>query len=367
MPQALGTNPSEECTLKQGPLRLECLQHEQRMKRMAILAGLALAAACDPRAPSLPSSPDASVSSKATKVVIVGFNDTPGASARALISAAGGSVRHSFRHIRAISANLPEAAVAALRNNPNVAYVDENITLVPLGTRQVVDWGVAKIDAPGAWALGFRGQNVKVGIFDSGIDVDHPDLTVAGGIDLVGDGNGLDDCNGHGTHVAGIVAARDGARHTVGVAPGAQLYSMRLADCAWAGGTLAKMIQGLEWAIDNGMDVINMSFGFGIQGVSVPTLIPPSASADAAFAKAYDAGIVLIAASGNSSTPYVGYPASHPDVVAVGATDDQDMIASFSQTGSDQEVTAPGVSNLASYMVGQGVDVTLLVRTDNDH
>jgi serine protease len=334
------------------------------MKRMAILAGLALAAACDPRATNLPSSPEASVSSKASKVVIVGFRATPGASARALINSAGGNVRHSFRHIRAISANLPEAAVAALRNNPNVAYVDENITMVPLGTRQVVDWGVSKIDAAGAWALGFRGQNVKVGIFDSGIDVDHPDLTVAGGIDLVSDGNGLDDCNGHGTHVAGIVAARDGARHTVGVAPSAALYSMRFADCAWAGATLEKMIQGVEWAIDNGMDVVNMSFGFGVQGVSVP--ISPSDAAEAAFNAAYAAGVVLVGASGNSSTPWVGYPAAYESVIAVGATDDADMIASFSQTGEDQEVTAPGVSNLASYMVGLGQSTTLTVPTDNN-
>ena len=336
----------------------------KRMKRMAILAGLALAAACDPRAPGLPSSPEASVTSKASRVVIVGFRASPGASERALINAAGGSVRYNFRHIRAISANLPAAAVAALRNNPNVAYVDENITMVPLGTRQVVDWGVTKIDAPGAWALGFRGQNVKVGIFDSGIDVDHPDLTVAGGIDLVGDGNGLDDCNGHGTHVAGIVAARDGSRHTVGVAPGAALYSMRLADCAWAGGTLEKMLQGVEWAIDNGMDVVNMSFGFGVQGVSVP--ISPGEAAEAAFDAAYAAGIVLVAASGNSSTPWVGYPAAFESVIAVGATDDADMIASFSQTGEDQEVTAPGVSNLASYPVGFGQSTTLTVPTDNN-
>jgi subtilisin family serine protease len=95
-------------------------------------------------------------------------------------------------------------------------------------------------------------------------------------------------------------------------------------------------------------------------------LIPPSPAADAAFATAYQAGVVLVAASGNSSTPYVGYPASHADVIAVGATDEQDNLASFSQFGTDQELTAPGVNNLASYLVGQGIETTLLVRTDND-
>lgn len=337
------------------------------MKRLAFLAGVAaFAAGCEPHSSNLPSSPspEAAVTSQANKVVIVGFRTRPGASERALINSAGGSVRHSFRYIRALSANLPDAAVNALRRNPNVAYVDENITMVPLGTRQLTDWGVSKIEAPGAWALGFRGQNVKVGIFDSGIDVDHPDLTVVGGIDLVGDGRGLDDCNGHGTHVAGIVAARDGARHTVGVAPSAQLYSMRLADCDWAGGTLEKMIQGVEWAIDNGMDVVNMSFGFGVQGVSVP--ISPSDAAEAVFNEAYARGVVFVGASGNSSTPWVGYPAAYQSVIAVGATDDADALATFSQWGDDQEVTAPGVSNLASYLVGQGQSTTLTVSTDNN-
>jgi subtilisin family serine protease len=331
------------------------------MKRFALVLGLAGLAACEPdNAVRTPVS--SSLTAANSRIVIIGFRGAPDAAAAALIRGAGGEMRQRYRYIPAVSARLPDAAVNALRANPRVAYVDENITMVPLGTKQIVDWGVSKIESPGAWALGFRGQGIKVGIFDSGIDVDHPDLTVAGGIDLVGDGNGLDDCNGHGTHVAGIVAARDGSRHTVGVAPSAALYSMRFADCAWAGATLEKMIQAIEWAIDNGMDVVNMSFGFGVEGVSVP--ISPSDAAEAAFNEAYARGVVLVAASGNSSTPWVGYPAAYESVIAVGATDDADLIASFSQTGEDQEVTAPGVSNLASYMVGRGQSTTLTVPTD---
>ncbi|HMG17444.1 MAG TPA: S8 family serine peptidase, partial [Gemmatimonadales bacterium] len=102
----------------------------------------------------------------------------------------------------------------------------------------------------------------------------------------------------------------------------------------------------------------------GVQGVSVP--ISPSDAAEAAFNEAYARGIVLVGASGNSSTPWVGYPAAYESVIAVGATDDADLIASFSQTGEDQEVTAPGVNNLASYLVGQGQSTTLTVPTDNN-
>jgi subtilisin family serine protease len=328
-----------------------------------VIVCLALLAACVDTPPTEPLGSVTGVS--AEEIVLVGFTAPPGARETSLIEGLGGRVTHRYKYIPVVAATIPTAQVDILAADPSVAYVEADIPMHPLGSKQITDYGVSLIEAPGAWALGFRGEGIKVGIFDSGIDVDHPDLTVVGGIDLVGDGNGLDDCNGHGTHVAGIVAARNGSRHTVGVAPAAQLYSMRFADCAWAGATLAKMIQAVEWAIDNGMDVVNMSFGFGVAGV-VSSPLSPSEAADDAFNAAYERGIVLVAASGNSSTPYVGYPAASPSVIAVGATDDADNLATFSQWGEDQELTAPGVNNLSSYLVGQGQSTTLTVPTDND-
>ncbi len=310
----------------------------------------------------------------ADKSVIIGFQNHPGAAELTLVQSTGGTVTREFKYVRALAATIPAAQEDALRAAAGVRFVEDNVAMTPFGNKQITDYGVSKIEAPAAWKLGYQGQGAKVGIFDSGIDIDHPDLVVAGGIDLVGDGNGLDDCQGHGTHVAGIVGARNGSRHTVGVAPKAQLYSMRLADCAWAGATIDKIIAGLEWAIDNGIDVINMSFGFGVQGVPLPTLGPLSEGADEALTLAYQAGIVLVAASGNSAAlpasnnlPYVGWPASHPDVIAVGATDENDALSTFSQFGSDQEVTAPGVNNLSSYPVGTGLETSLFIPTDNNN
>jgi serine protease len=328
---------------------------------IVVAATMLFAVACDRSAPtelSPPLGPSLSDAAAEQKTVLVGFHSTPGAAETALIESVGGQVVNQYKYIPVLAATIPGGQEEVLAADPRVAYVEDDIALEPLGSKQIMDYGVSKIEAPGAWALGYRGQGVKVGIFDSGIDIDHPDLTVVGGIDLVGDGNGLDDCNGHGTHVAGIVAARDGSRHTVGVAPDAQLYSMRFADCAWEGATRTKEIQGIEWAIDNGMDVINMSFG-----ATVPI---PSQAEEAALDAAYERGIVLIAASGNSSTPVVGFPAGYESVIAVGATDDQDNLATFSQWGTDQELTAPGVRNLASYPVGTGQTTTLTVVTDND-
>lgn len=357
---------------------------------LCVLASVVLVSACDEPLPTaVPDSPSILLSGSSAETVLVGFQSAPGDAEAQLITSLGGQVIHRYRYIPVFAAAVPSTSIDVLTADPRVVYVEGDIQMVPLWQgspskgKQVMDWGVFKVRAPEAWGLGHTGQAVKVGIFDSGIDIDHPDLEVVGGIDLVGDGNGLDDCQGHGTHVAGIVAAKNNGNHTVGVAPRAELYSMRFADCNWAGATLVKMIQGVEWAIDNGMQVVNMSFGFGlgVGGVaSVPspiepgtTSVPPSFAAQQAFAAAHAAGVVLIGASGNgasgaptyAATPWISYPAAYSTVIAVGATDDEDMIAQFSQYGTDQDVTAPGVANLSSWLVGLGQLTTLTVLTDD--
>ena len=308
----------------------------------------------------------------AAKAVIVGFDEAPGAEELALVESVGGTVTHRYRYIPAVAATIPADQVDTLTASAGVAYVQDDLELYLLGgRRQTTDYGVAKIEAPAAWKLGFRGKGVKVGIFDSGIDLQHPDLRVAGGVDLIGDGNGFDDCNGHGTHVAGIVGALDNGRGTVGVAPEASLYAMRFFNCVGGGATKSRELMGLEWAIDNGMDVINMSFGCCSVGGAVVTPIPDAAE-EAMLNEAYERGIVLIAASGNSAVPPAGgpgepvvsFPAGYASVVAVGATDENDQLATFSSYGTDQELTAPGVSNLSSVPMGTGQTTDLTVDTD---
>lgn len=304
------------------------------------------------------------------RAVLVGFHSAPGSDALAVVAAAGGIVTHTYKYIPVVAARVPETQLDALKASPLVAYVEEDHELYLLGAgKQVQDWGVRKIEAPAAWQLGFRGDDVKVGIFDSGIDLEHPDLqeAVAGGVDLIGDGNGYDDCLGHGTHVAGIVGARDNGNGTVGVAPRARLYAMRFFDCLGGGATKSREIQGIEWAIDNGMQVINMSFGCCTVGGQIVAPIP-SAAEEAALNQAYQRGIVLIAASGNAINPTAGvgsasvsYPAGYASVVAVGATDDEDRLAQFSSYGADQELAAPGASVLSSVPVGTGQTTDLAI------
>lgn len=299
-------------------------------------------------------------------VSLITYTSMPTDAQVAYVTSLGGTVVYRYANFPIVAARLLEGTETSIAADPTVVAVELDGAQYELyAGKQVTDWGVRHIDAAGAWAQGYAGQNVKVGIFDTGIDIDHPDLVVHGGVDVTNSGS-LDDCHGHGTHVGGIVGATNNGNHTVGVAPKAQLYAMRFFNCAGVSAGTAAMIAGLDWAVSNGMDVVNMSFG-GVIGGLVASPLPtgfPTTAASTAFQRTYDAGVVLIAASGNSSTPYVSYPAAFPGVVAVGATDDADMLATFSQYGEDQEVTAPGVSNLASYPVGTGVNTALFVTTD---
>ncbi|HEX6283474.1 MAG TPA: S8 family serine peptidase, partial [Pyrinomonadaceae bacterium] len=351
-----------------------------RLRLMSMLAVMLLVALC-----LLPTGQQASSETVTAneKNVLVGFASTPGDREASLITSLGGHVTHRYKYIPVFAATIPETHVDILAANPDVAYVENDYELYMLGAgKQVSDYGITKIEAPGAWGLGYRGSQIKVGIFDSGIDLEHPDLSdaIAGGVDLIGDGNGFDDCNGHGTHVAGIVGARDNGTGSVGVAPRVSLYAMRFFDCVGGGATTAREIRGIEWAIDNGMQVINMSFGCcSIVQQGQRVVIPLSnAAEEAAMNAAYQRGIVLIAASGNGfqigppspvggsfGEPVVSYPAAYPTVVAVGATDDEDNLATFSQYGIEQELTAPGVNNFSSVPVGTGQTTDVSVDSDN--
>jgi len=364
------------------PLRPACAHSKFQIVAAASLA-LSLAACDADRLPTNPNSTAANivVSDGSSIDVLVGFTAAPGPDQVALIERLGGRVTHRYKYIPVVAASIPVSARDVLASSVGVSYVEDDRELTPYG-KQVVDYGVSKIDAPGAWGLGFRGQNVKVAIFDSGIDLAHPDLEVVGGVNLIPnsatdptvDPNNFGDCLGHGTHVAGIVGAKNNGNHTVGVAPRAQLYAIRFFDCAGGGATQSREIAGIEWAIDNGMDVVNMSFGcctVVAQGQRVHVPIP-NAAEEAAMNAAYARGIVLIAASGNSSQingtsmnqPVIAYPAGYASVVAVGATDDEDNLSQFSQWGNDQELTAPGVQNLSSFLVGKGSASLLTVDTD---
>jgi len=276
--------------------------------------------------------------------VILGFKNKPDAG---LIRAHGGEIKYVYHIIQAIACSLPQKAIDALEKNPVIAYIEKDYEVYAIDAELDNSWGVKRIGG-GIVHEYNKGTGVKVAIIDTGIDYNHPDLDAnyKGGIDYVNrDSDPMDD-NGHGTHCAGIVAAEDNEIGVIGVAPEAWLYAVKVLD-AKGSGYVSDVVAGIQWSIDNGMQVISMSLGSSSDSISLRD----------ACDNAYYRGIVLVAAAGNSGKLGGGgdnvlYPARYSSVIAVGATDKSDKRASWSSTGSALELAAPGVSIYSTYMGG---------------
>jgi subtilisin len=272
--------------------------------------------------------------------VLIGFGLTPGPPEEALVRSVGGQVRFRYHLVPAIAATIPSRAVQALLANPRVTAVEADLRVSALDLELDDSWGVKRIGAGSAHDGGIWGVGVRVAVIDTGIDYTHPDLALnhAGGHDFVnGDADPFDD-HGHGTHVAGIVAARDDGAGVVGAAPQAIVYALKVLD-ATGTGAFSSVIAALQWAVDNGVQVTNNSYGSSQD---------PGDIVRQAFDNAEAAGLLHVAAAGNSGTclgsgDNVEFPARYASVVAVAATDSLDASPCFSSTGPDVELSAPGV------------------------
>lgn len=287
--------------------------------------------------------------------VLIGFKQKPGLAEQAVVQGAGGKIKYTYHLIPAIAASIPDTAIEALQKNPNITNVELDIMVYALDDELDNSWGVKRIGAGLVHDFGNKGVGVKVAIIDSGVDYGHVDLDdnfeTLLGYDFVNDDNDPMDDNGHGTHVAGTVAAEDNGDvmvGVVGVAPGASLYALKVLDSKGSG-RYSDVIAALQWCVDHKIQITNNSYGSsGDPGVIVKE----------AFDNAYSARILHIAAAGNSGNSYgVGdniiYPARYDSVIAVAATDKSDKRASWSSTGSDLELSAPGVA-INSTLLGGG-------------
>ena len=219
-------------------------------------------------------------------------------------------------------------------------------------------WGVDNVNAPEVWAggagfTGVTGEGITVAVIDTGVDLDHPEFTgrLTDGYDFVDNDTNADDGNGHGTHVAGTIAGNDDDGVGIsGVAPDAKIMPIRVLNNNGSGYT-SDIIDGIIWSTDNGADVINLSLGGG--GYS-------QAMADA-IAYASNNGTVVVMAAGNSSSNSPDYPAAHAieHGLAVGAVDQNRVMASFSNRAGNTTlnyVTAPG-KNIYSSVPNGNYDV----------
>lgn len=209
--------------------------------------------------------------------------------------------------------------------------------------KQVIDWGVSLVQAPQIWSL-TKGEGIKVAVLDTGVDPKHPDLApnIVKGINFT-TSNPTDfvDRQGHGSHCAGIIAACDNMVGVVGVAPRAQLYIAKVLGDDGSG-SIDAIIKGIDWAIEEQVDIISMSLGCPVD---------PGPAFHQAFKRAHDAGIIIVAASGNENT-HVGWPAVYEETIAVGAVDQAFGKANFSNFGNELDVAAPGVDIYSTYKNG---------------
>lgn len=262
-----------------------------------------------------------------------------------LITHLGGVKLKNLDLIGAKAVWLPnQAAVETLAKLPGVRRVDEDVEVKILGKAtpqpaEVLPWGVDRIEADLVWPLGNTGEPVKVGIIDTGISEKHPDLiaNLKGGVNTINPRKSWNDDNGHGSHVAGIVAAVDNDIGVIGVGPAIDLYAIKVLN-ANGSGYLSDVIEGIQWAVANKMQVINMSLGTDSDIQSFHD----------AVTAAKNAGIVVVAAAGNSGGA-VSYPAAYPEVIAVSAIDQNNQLASWSSRGPEVDLAAPGVSIYSTY------------------
>lgn len=295
----------------------------------------------------------ASVSAAGAPVrTIVVFDDGVNAPALARIAELGAVKVKDLPLVNGAVVWLPsKASQKAIEHVAGVKYVETDALVhatgkpskpAPSQPPQTLPWGIDRINADVSRATN-TGDPVKVAIVDTGIDTTHPDLAanVKGGMTAVNTSSYKDD-NGHGSHVAGIVAALDNTSGVVGVGPGIDLYGVKVLDRRGSG-YVSDIVEGLGWCQDHGMQVVNMSLG-------TSTYIQ---SFDDAVSALYASGTVIVAAAGNDGIgSAVNYPAAFDDVIAVSATTSSDALAYFTCTGPQIELAAPGYQIYSTYKGG---------------
>jgi subtilisin family serine protease len=259
----------------------------------------------------------------------------------------GFQARHVFgASVRGFTARLTPAQVADLKQDPLVDSVQPDGVVAAVA--QSVPWGITAVDAPLSSAVAGDGRGDVLGVtayvIDTGIDAKHRDLNVTKHVNFTTGSNR--DCNGHGTHVAGTIGARDNTSDVVGVAPGVALVGVKVLGCDGRG-YVSDVIKGVDWVTANraGNSVANLSLGGGL-----------SPALDDAVVRSADAGVVYAVAAGNSGGDACGSsPAragTHAGVITVAAVDQASREASFSNFGACVDMWAPGVTILSTRLGG---------------
>lgn len=252
-------------------------------------------------------------------------------------------LHHIYDSINAIAVTVNESALSNLKKQPQIEWIEPDRKVQADG--QLIDWGYNATDSPSAREVELSGQGIKVAVIDTGIKSDHPDLQVAGGVSFVEEAATPEDDNGHGTHVAGVISAQNNDIGILGVAPNVSLYAVKALDADGIGNQ-TDVIAGIEWAIENNIDIINLS-------ITSPYHSP---AVQKAVENADEQGVVVVAASGNDETgdgqivDDIMYPARYPTVIGVGSIDENLVRSSFSYKGESLSYSAPGKEVYSTYI-----------------
>ena len=317
---------------------------------------------------------------------LVGFNASNRTALIQTIQSNGGRVVIELRNVSGLVADLSDGGVNAVRRSGTATSVEADSARqlhahLPDFTNEFLPWGVLAVRADNVWSTNpgantpavqpgaVAGQGTVVGVLDTGIDFDHPDL----GANLIDDrGSGVirdfidgdDDASdpvdplatlrGHGTSSASVIASVDNAVGVIGVAPKTMVRPYRICFADQTRGCpLSAIIAGIDQAITDGVNVINMSLG-GAAGFNLEA---------STVQEANRRGIVVVASAGNDASQKPSFPAAYDTVLAVGAIDEQNNPASFTNTGGWVDVTGPGVDVPAATVRGEGRDAFAAVNS----
>ena len=229
--------------------------------------------------------------------------------------------------------------------NDDISIRRLQVLSILTNTREIIDWGLQSLGISELWRQ-TEGEGIKIAILDSGIDDRHPDLAgaVVDGKDFTNSSFGVYDRLGHGTHVAGIVAARSNHIGVIGVAPKSELFIAKVINEDGKGNSEI-VAEAVEWAVEKRVDVISLSLGSQ----------NPNDRLHEAICVAVSKNIIIIAAAGNCGSYYwstINYPACYKEVISVGSINRERQRSAYSAGGEELDIMAPGEEVYSCYPMG---------------